>query len=161
MSGVQHRGAIVEWDVEQNEFWRSRGSKIAFRNLLISIPCLLFAFAIWLYWSIIIVQMENLGFSFTKTQLYTLPAIAGLAGDVASGDNNATAGMQCHAANSTAMLNDRRKRARFFREAERAPIEHIAEQQSPAGIPYRSLDQSISRRQRFHNQTPAELIRLP
>ena len=80
MSAVQHRGTIAEWDVEQNEFWRSRGSKIAFRNLLISIPCLLFAFAIWLYWSIIIVQMENLGFSFTKTQLYTLPAIAGLAG---------------------------------------------------------------------------------
>ena len=71
---------IVEWEVERADFWRSTGSKIAFRNLLISIPCLLFAFAIWLYWSIIIVQMENLGFPFTTAQLYTLPAIAGLAG---------------------------------------------------------------------------------
>ena len=73
-------GAIAEWDVERAEFWQRTGSRIAFRNLLISIPCLLFAFAIWLYWSIIIVQMENLGFSFSTSQLYTLPAIAGLAG---------------------------------------------------------------------------------
>ena len=75
-----NRREIVEWDVEQEEFWRGSGSRIAFRNLLISIPCLLFAFAIWLYWSIIIVQMQNLGFTFSTTQLYTLPAIAGLAG---------------------------------------------------------------------------------
>ena len=75
-----NRRGIVEWDVEQEEFWRGSGSRIAFRNLLISIPCLLFAFAIWLYWSIIIVQMQNLGFTFSTTQLYTLPAIAGLAG---------------------------------------------------------------------------------
>ncbi len=71
---------ITEWNVEQAEFWRVRGSRIAFRNLLVSIPCLLFAFAIWLYWSIIIVQMENLGFPYSTTQLYTLPAIAGLVG---------------------------------------------------------------------------------
>ncbi len=77
---AQSGRGIVEWDVERADFWRSTGSKIAFRNLLISIPCLLFAFAIWLYWSIIIVQMENLGFPFSTSQLYTLPAIAGLAG---------------------------------------------------------------------------------
>ncbi len=71
---------LLEWEVEREEFWAAQGSRIAFRNLLISIPCLLFAFAIWLYWSIIIVQMENLGFPFSTTQLYTLPAIAGLVG---------------------------------------------------------------------------------
>ena len=77
---ARSRRGIVDWDVERADFWRSTGSKIAFRNLLVSIPCLLFAFAIWLYWSIIIVQMQNLGFPFTTAQLYTLPAIAGLAG---------------------------------------------------------------------------------
>ncbi|MDP6610271.1 MAG: hypothetical protein QF463_14490, partial [Vicinamibacterales bacterium] len=50
------------------------------RNLWVSIPCLLCAFAVWLYWSIITVQMQNLGFPFTQGQLYTLTAIAGLAG---------------------------------------------------------------------------------
>jgi NNP family nitrate/nitrite transporter-like MFS transporter len=71
---------IAEWDVERDHFWQRQGSRIAFRNLLISIPCLLIAVAIWLYWSIIIVQMENLGFPYSTAQLYTLPAIAGLAG---------------------------------------------------------------------------------
>jgi NNP family nitrate/nitrite transporter-like MFS transporter len=71
---------LTEWDVERAEFWERTGKAIAVRNLVISIPCLLFAFAIWLYWSIIIVQMKNLGFQFSTTQLYTLPAIAGLAG---------------------------------------------------------------------------------
>ncbi len=43
-------------------------------------PCLLAAFAVWMMWSVIIVQMENLGFPFDKPQLYTLTAIAGLTG---------------------------------------------------------------------------------
>ena len=71
---------IREWDVEDGAFWAGGGSRIAFRNLIISIPCLLLAFAGWLFWSIIIVQMETMGFSFSTTELYTLPAVAGLAG---------------------------------------------------------------------------------
>ena len=71
---------IREWDVEDGAFWAGGGSRIAFRNLIISIPCLLLAFAVWLFWSIIIVQMETMGFSFSTTELYTLPAVAGLAG---------------------------------------------------------------------------------
>lgn len=68
------------WDVEDEDFWQRTGRRIATRNLLISIPCLLLAFAIWLVWSVIIVQMETLGFAFSTDQLYTLPAIAGLSG---------------------------------------------------------------------------------
>ncbi len=71
---------IERWEPEDNSFWESEGNHVARRNLWISVPSLLCAFAVWLYWSIIIVQMQNLGFDFTKTQLYTLPAIAGLAG---------------------------------------------------------------------------------
>jgi len=78
MQSAVTRGA--EWRVEDEQFWEQTGKKIATRNLLISVPCLLLGFAIWLYWSIIIVQMQNLGFTFSSTQLYTLPAIAGLVG---------------------------------------------------------------------------------
>ncbi|KAA3647347.1 MAG: antiporter [Chloroflexi bacterium] len=74
-------GSYIErWDVEDQDFWESTGKKIANRNLWISIPCLLCAFAVWLYWSIITVQMRNLGFPFDTVQLFTLSAIAGLAG---------------------------------------------------------------------------------
>jgi len=71
---------ISDWRPGDEDFWQKGAVRIAYRNLAISIPCLLCAFAVWLYWSIIIVQMQNLGFPFTKDQLYTLTAIAGLAG---------------------------------------------------------------------------------
>ena len=55
----------------------SEGKKIATRNLWISIPSLLCGFAVWLYWSVITVQMLNLGFPFTNAELFTLSSIAG------------------------------------------------------------------------------------
>jgi NNP family nitrate/nitrite transporter-like MFS transporter len=71
---------IKEWDVENQKFWESTGKKIANRNLWISIPSLLLGFAVWLMWGIITVQMLNLGFPFKPEELFTLTAIAGLAG---------------------------------------------------------------------------------
>ncbi|MBT4138637.1 MAG: antiporter [Candidatus Latescibacteria bacterium] len=71
---------ISEWDPENETLWNESGKKHAMRNLWISIPCLLCGFAVWLYWSIIIVQMQNLSFPFSKDQLYTLTAVAGLVG---------------------------------------------------------------------------------
>lgn len=77
---------IEYWNPEDLSFWEKTGKKIANRNLWISIPALLLAFSVWMMWSIIIVQMERLGFRFSsdpavnKAMLYSLPAIAGLAG---------------------------------------------------------------------------------
>ncbi|WP_027714569.1 MFS transporter [Desulfuromonas sp. TF] len=71
---------LYKWDVEDEHFWETEGKKIATRNLWISIPCLLCGFAVWLYWSIITVQMLNLGFPFSQSELFTLSAIAGLSG---------------------------------------------------------------------------------
>lgn len=71
---------IREWNVEDDQFWESKGKKIANRNLWISIPSLLCGFAVWLYWGVITVQMLNLGFPFAKSELFTLMAIAGLTG---------------------------------------------------------------------------------
>ncbi|NWG88180.1 MAG: antiporter, partial [Hydrogenophilaceae bacterium] len=71
---------IQQWDVEDPKFWESTGKRIANRNLWISIPSLLLGFAIWLMWGIITVQMLNLGFPFTKEDMFSLTAIAGLSG---------------------------------------------------------------------------------
>jgi NNP family nitrate/nitrite transporter-like MFS transporter len=74
------RADIADWRPEDNEFWESTGKKIAYRNLAISVPALLCGFAVWGMWGIITVQMLNLGFPFTQAELFTLTAIAGLAG---------------------------------------------------------------------------------
>ncbi|MGE3608329.1 MAG: NarK/NasA family nitrate transporter [Bacteriovoracaceae bacterium] len=78
---------ITEWQVEDEKFWTTQGSRVANRNLWISIPALLLGFSTWMMWSIIIVKMQDLGFTMGEADLtkvnallYTLPAIAGLAG---------------------------------------------------------------------------------
>ncbi len=90
---------ITKWDVEDNQFWESTGKSIANRNLWISIPNLLLGFAVWIYWGVIVGLMQGVHdtnpalFSFTwgndgvpltgnayRALLYTLPAVAGLAG---------------------------------------------------------------------------------
>ncbi len=71
---------IDDWDVEDEAFWEGTGKRIATRNLWISIPSLLCGFAVWLYWSVITVQMLNLGFPFEQSELFTITAIAGFTG---------------------------------------------------------------------------------
>ncbi|MBT9597901.1 MAG: NarK/NasA family nitrate transporter [Vitreoscilla sp.] len=71
---------IQDWRPEDDAFWESTGKKIAYRNLWISVPALLCGFAVWGMWGIITVQMLNLGFPFTQAELFTLTAIAGIAG---------------------------------------------------------------------------------
>lgn len=78
---VAHSAAdITDWRPEDEAFWAQTGKAVANRNLWISIPNLLVAFAVWLMWGMITVQMLNLGFPFTPAQLFTLTAIAGLMG---------------------------------------------------------------------------------
>ena len=74
------RADIAQWHPEDDRFWEKTGRRIAWRNLWISVPALLCGFAIWGMWGIITVQMLNLGFPFSKDQLFSLTAIAGLAG---------------------------------------------------------------------------------
>ena len=75
------RGAdIADWRPEDEAFWEASGKRLAYRNLWISVPALLCGFAVWGMWGIITVQMLNLGFPFSQQQLFTLTAIAGIAG---------------------------------------------------------------------------------
>lgn len=71
---------LKQWNPDDEAEWEATGKAIATRNLWISIPSLLCGFAVWLYWGIITVQMLNLGFSFSHSELFTLSAIAGLTG---------------------------------------------------------------------------------
>ena len=77
---TQSGADIADWRPEDEKFWESTGKKIAYRNLWISVPALLCGFAIWGMWGIITMQMLNLGFPFTQAELFSLTAIAGLAG---------------------------------------------------------------------------------
>lgn len=71
---------LDDWRPEDPDFWESKGRKIARRNLWISIPALLLAFAVWMVWSMVIAQLPSIGFSFTADQLFWLAALPALSG---------------------------------------------------------------------------------
>ena len=72
--------AISTWTIEDGEFWQATGKRIATRNLWISIPALLLAFAVWMVWSVVVAKLPAVGFKFTTDQLFWLAAIPGLSG---------------------------------------------------------------------------------
>ena len=90
---------LEHWDTEDDSFWESTGKRIANINLWISIPNLLCAFSVWLYWGMLakFIQAAHFSnpevFNFTfgndgvahtgdgyRALMFNLPAIAGLAG---------------------------------------------------------------------------------
>src|SRR5512140_530913 len=72
--------AISTWTIEDGKFWQATGKRIANRNLWISIPALLLAFAVWMVWSVVVAKLPAVGFKFTTDQLFWLAAMPGLSG---------------------------------------------------------------------------------
>jgi len=71
---------LNEWKPEDPAFWDGRGKAVATRNLWISIPALLLAFAVWMVWSAVVVNLPNVGFRYTTNQLFWLAALPALCG---------------------------------------------------------------------------------
>ena len=73
-------GWIEEWTPDDPAFWNGVGKKIAWKNLVISIPALHISFAVWLLWSAVAVNLNNVGYNFSVGELFWLAAIPGLSG---------------------------------------------------------------------------------
>ncbi len=71
---------ITTWEPELTGFWQSKGRSTANRNLWLSIPALALAFAIWMVWSVVVVNLPNIGFKYSTNQLFWLTALPGLSG---------------------------------------------------------------------------------
>ncbi len=71
---------LSRWDPEDAAFWESEGRAVASRNLWISIPSLTLAFAVWMVWSVVVVNLPNVGFRFSTEELFWLAALPSLCG---------------------------------------------------------------------------------
>ncbi|WKB54816.1 NarK family nitrate/nitrite MFS transporter [Eleftheria terrae] len=71
---------IGAWNPEDPGFWRSRGQSVAQRNLWLSIPALTLAFAVWMVWSVVVVNLPAAGFRFSTNQLFWLASLPALCG---------------------------------------------------------------------------------
>jgi len=74
-------GSVLQiWTPEDKAFWVREGNAIANINLWISIPALLLSFAVWMVWSVVVVNLPNIGFKFSTNQLFWLAALPALCG---------------------------------------------------------------------------------
>ncbi|WP_323374728.1 MFS transporter [Skermanella rosea] len=71
---------LTDWRPEDASFWAESGKRAARRNLWISIPALLLSFAVWMVWSVVVVNLPAIGFAFDTGQLFWLAALPGLSG---------------------------------------------------------------------------------
>jgi len=71
---------LDDWRPEDTKFWDETGRAVARRNLWLSIPALLLAFAVWMVWSVVVAKLPSVGFKFTTDQLFWLAAMPGLSG---------------------------------------------------------------------------------
>lgn len=80
INSVSRPHVLTNWTPEDTNYWELTGKRIAMRNLWISMPALLLAFALWMVWSVVVVNLPNIGFKFNTDQLFWLASMPGLAG---------------------------------------------------------------------------------
>lgn len=74
------RGWLTNWRPDDDVFWQQHGRGIALRNLIFSMPPLFLSFAVWVVWSVVVVELPRIGFDFTTSQLFWLAAAPGISG---------------------------------------------------------------------------------
>ena len=79
-NGTRFGQPLKIWTPEDKAFWEQQGRAIANINLWISVPALFLAFAVWMLWSVVAVNLNPLGFKFTPNELFWLAAAPALSG---------------------------------------------------------------------------------
>jgi MFS transporter, NNP family, nitrate/nitrite transporter len=78
--GIQRGRWIDRWDPENATFWERGGSAIARKNLAFSIFAEHLGFNIWVLWTIIVINLANIGITLSIAQLFWLTAVPNLIG---------------------------------------------------------------------------------
>jgi NNP family nitrate/nitrite transporter-like MFS transporter len=71
---------IDRWDPEDPAFWASTGRAVARRNLCLSVLAEFLGFGVWALWSIVVPQLNRVGFSLTVDQMLWLVSVPSLVG---------------------------------------------------------------------------------
>jgi NNP family nitrate/nitrite transporter-like MFS transporter len=71
---------IDTWDPEDTGFWAAGGSRIARRNLILSICSEHLGFCIWVLWTIVVINLANVGIVLTLPEQFWLTAVPNLIG---------------------------------------------------------------------------------
>lgn len=77
------RGRWVQrWDPEDDRFWQSTGKNIARRNLALSMFAEHVGFAIWVVWTVVVLNLPNAGINLPVSDLFILTLLPNLVGSL-------------------------------------------------------------------------------
>jgi MFS transporter, NNP family, nitrate/nitrite transporter len=71
---------IDHWDPEDEQFWERTGRRIARRNLALSIFAEHLGFSIWVLWTIVVINLGNVGIAMSVPEQFWLTAVPNLVG---------------------------------------------------------------------------------
>jgi len=71
---------IDDWEPENDEFWERNGKRIARKNLIFSIFGEHIGFSIWVLWTIVVINLGNVGITLSLSEQFGLVAVPNLVG---------------------------------------------------------------------------------
>ena len=71
---------IDHWNPDDERFWETTGQKIARKNLAFSIFAEHFGFSIWVLWTIVVINLGNVGITLSLPEQFWLTAVPNLVG---------------------------------------------------------------------------------
>jgi NNP family nitrate/nitrite transporter-like MFS transporter len=71
---------IDRWEPENGAFWDTTGRGIARKNLIFSIFAEHLGFSVWVLWTIVVINLGNVGYSFSLSEQFWLTAVPNLVG---------------------------------------------------------------------------------
>ncbi len=71
---------LTHWHPDHEEFWEREGKAVAKKNLIFSVFAENIGFSIWVLWTIIVINLGNVGITLTISQMFWLTALPNLVG---------------------------------------------------------------------------------
>ncbi|HZQ83194.1 MAG TPA: MFS transporter [Acidimicrobiales bacterium] len=73
---------IEEWNPDDEQFWATTGRAIARKNLLLSMFAEHIGFSIWVLWTIVVLNLGNIGITLSVSELFLLTLVPNLIGSL-------------------------------------------------------------------------------
>src|SRR3954451_5452883 len=71
---------IEHWEPEDERFWQATGAPIARKNLILSIFAENLGFSVWVLWTIVVINLGNVGITLSLPEQFWLTALPNLIG---------------------------------------------------------------------------------
>src|SRR3954471_13729510 len=78
---MKRRGRwIDDWEPDDERFWEEKGKRIARKNLLLSVFAEHIGFSVWVLWTIVVINLGNVGITLSLPEQFWLTALPNLIG---------------------------------------------------------------------------------